>query len=405
MIKYGSICSGIEAASVAWEPLGWQPSFFAEIDKFPSAVLAHRFPDVPNAGDFTKIQKGDYDRIDLLVGGTPCQDFSVAGKRAGFDGSRGGLTFAYVDLVRCLCPRWIVWENVPGVLSGDCRRGFFRFLQALSDCGYVCCWRVLDAQYVRVDGLERAVPQRRRRVFVVGYLGDWRPPAAVLFEPESVRGDSPPSRKAGKGIARDVANSLASSGCRSGARTGDTGGQDNVVLQPWPAECASTLNAHYGDKWGLEDQHVNEGSLLHVPFAFSCKDNGSDAASITPTLRGMNNDRSHQNGGGQAAVAMHETGQGFWQAGDVSGTLRAEGENRPSRPSNVIRYSTTVRRLTPRECERLQGFPDDWTRIPWRGKEPENCPDGPRYKAVGNSMAGNCMRWIGERIQTVDIFL
>ena len=191
MMIYGSVCSGIEAATVAWHPLGWRPAFFSEIEAFPRAVLAERWPGVPIHGDFTTIGEGDYEAIELLVGGTPCQDFSVAGLRAGLAGDRGGLTIEFVHLARRLRPRWLVWENVPGILSIDDGQAFGAFLALLGQCGYGFAYRVLDAQHF-------GVPQRRRRVFVVGYLGDWRPAAAVLFEPESLRGDSAPRREAGK---------------------------------------------------------------------------------------------------------------------------------------------------------------------------------------------------------------
>lgn len=201
MFRFGSVCSGIEAASVAWHPLGWRAAFVSEIEPFPRAVLKHHYPDVPLHGDFTTIKAGEYDAIDLLVGGTPCQSFSVAGLRAGLDDERGNLALEFCKLARRLCPRWIVWENVPGVLSLDEGRAFASILGGLAECGYGLAYRVLDAQFIRVDGFARAVPQRRRRVFVVGYLGDWRRAAAVLFERESLSGHSAPRREAGKGIA------------------------------------------------------------------------------------------------------------------------------------------------------------------------------------------------------------
>jgi DNA (cytosine-5)-methyltransferase 1 len=180
-MRYLSICSGIEAATVAWHPLGWEAAAFAEIDPFARAVLAHHYPAVPLHGDFTTIKDGDYGAIDLLVGGTPCQSFSIAGLRKGLDDDRGNLTLEYIRLAERLRPRWLVWENVPGVLSIDGGRTFGAFLGGLAECGYGFAYRILDAQYF-------GVPQRRRRVFVVGYLGDWRPPAAVFLEPEGLRG-------------------------------------------------------------------------------------------------------------------------------------------------------------------------------------------------------------------------
>ena len=191
-MRYGSVCSGIEAASVAWGPLGWEPAFFAEIEKFPCAVLRRHYPKVKNHGDFTTIQpESGQGAIDLLVGGTPCQDFSVAGLRAGMDGARGALTVEFARLAGRLRPRWVVWENVPGVLSIDEGRAFGTFLGLLGQLGYGVAYRVLDAQHF-------GVPQRRRRVFVVGYLGDWRRAAAVLFERHSLSGHSAPRREAGQ---------------------------------------------------------------------------------------------------------------------------------------------------------------------------------------------------------------
>jgi DNA (cytosine-5)-methyltransferase 1 len=185
---YGSVCSGIEAATVAWHTLGWKPAFFSEIETFPRAVLKHHYPSVPLHGDFTTISEDDYGAIDLLVGGTPCQAFSVAGLRKGFADERGNLTLEFIRLAQRKKPRWLVWENVPGVLSQDDGRVFGAFLGGLAECGYGFAYRVLDAQYF-------GVPQRRKRVFVIGYLGDWRPPAAVLFERESLQGDITPDRQ------------------------------------------------------------------------------------------------------------------------------------------------------------------------------------------------------------------
>jgi DNA (cytosine-5)-methyltransferase 1 len=191
-VKFGSVCSGIEAASVAWEPLGWRAAFFAEIAKFPSAVLAERWPGVPNVGDFTR--PFEHDAIDLLVGGTPCQSFSVAGLRGGLADERGNLALEFFRLAQRARPRWVVWENVPGVLSSEGGRDFGSILGALAELGYGFAYRVLDAQYF-------GVPQRRRRVFVVGHLGAWAPAAAVLFERSCLRWDSAPRRAAGAEVA------------------------------------------------------------------------------------------------------------------------------------------------------------------------------------------------------------
>lgn len=319
-MRYLSVCSGIEAASVAWHPLGWEPVGFSEIEPFPCAVLAHRFPNVKNYGDMTKYKEWNIEpgTVELLVGGTPCQAFSVAGLRRGLDDPRGNLMLTFGAIANHLRPTWIVWENVPGVLSSDGGRDFGTFLGMLGELGYGFAYRVLDAQYF-------GVAQRRRRVFLVGYLGDWRPAAAVLFESESLCGYSAPSREAGKGIT-------------------------------------GTISARTSGGGGLGTDFCNHEAPI---IAFDSKRNGASAENLSPTLRSMNHDGSHANAGGQIGVMT----------------------------------ASSVRRLTPRECERLQGFPDDWTLIPWRGARADDCPDGPRYKAIGNSMAVPVMRWIGKRIR------
>ena len=213
-MRYASVCSGVEAASLAWMPLGWEAVFFAEIEPFPCAVLKERFPGVPNLGDMTKIEGEKYHgTVDLLVGGTPCQGFSVAGKQGGLNDSRSALCLAYCGLLETMRPRWFVWENVPGVFSTNQGDDFRAFLRKIDEIGYSCAWRVLDAQYVRVDGYPRAVPQKRRRVFVVGHLGaDWRYPASVLFEPGCLPGDTPPRRVKGEGVAPDAKGSIRETG-------------------------------------------------------------------------------------------------------------------------------------------------------------------------------------------------
>ncbi|MBR2117691.1 MAG: DNA cytosine methyltransferase [Afipia sp.] len=243
-MNYLSVCSGIEAATVAWHPLGWTPFGFSQFDPdhdysrgpdFPSAVLAHHYGSnlpgtawsgnaPPNFGDMTKFEEWPDAAIDLLVGGTPCQDYSVAGLRAGMDGVRGSLTLTYAAIARKYRAAWLVWENVPGVLSSNAGRDFASFLGLLAgrrievpaggwqsagivpgyERAYGLAWRVLDAQFVRVDGFGRAVPQRRRRVFVVGYLGDWRRAAAVLFERESLCGNPAPRREPGQTVAPTI---------------------------------------------------------------------------------------------------------------------------------------------------------------------------------------------------------
>jgi DNA (cytosine-5)-methyltransferase 1 len=435
-LVYGSVCSGIEAATVAWHPLGWRPAFFAEIEAFPRAVLAHRWPGVPLHGDFTTIQEGDYEPIDLLVAGTPCQSFSVAGKRAGLDDARGNLTLEYLALARRLRPRWLVWENVPGVLSIDGGRTFGAILGLVGQLGYGWAWRILDAQHF-------GVPQRRRRVFLVGHLGNWRPAAAVLFEPESLRGDPAPRREAGEGIARPIAaGSRSSGGVRNDADTAD----NRIAV-------VGTISAN-GKAAGSATQQDAEGGLL---IAHSLRADGFDASEdgtgrgtplvAVPILESgkrtgaSSTDSKAGDGSGDPgdpmftlgadsrhAVAMHARQDSFemgetsppldTDAGtvavafaqnsrdevlekDVADSLKSGGR-KPGQSYPAIRDGMAVRRLTPRECERLQGFPDDYTLIPWRGRPAGRCPDGPRYKALGNSKAVPVVRRIGERIDLVD---
>ena len=372
-MRYGSVCSGIEAASVAWEPLGWTPAWFCEIDPFPSAVLAHHYPEVPNYGDFTKLIDAAHSvhangGIDLLVGGTPCQSFSVAGLRMGLADARGNLTLEFLRLVRACAPRWVVWENVPGVLSQDEGRAFGAFLGGLADLGYGWAYRVLDAQHVRVDGYPGAVPQRRQRVFVVGCArGDFARAASVLLEPESLHGDSPPGRKPREGAAPDASTEF---------------------------DVCSTLSRGHAE--GLDGQDAYTGRVLPVAHDFypTASFNASCFEELSPTVKvGSGGDN-----GSPPGVCI---------TGDRTHALKAEGadasEDGTGRGVPIVNaVGMSVRRLTPVECERLQGFPDNYTRIPWRGKPAEECPVGGRYKALGNSMACNVMRWIGRRIELVE---
>ena len=461
-MRYGSVCSGIEAATVAWHPLGWEPAFFSEIEAFPRAVLQHHYKETPLHGDFTTIGASDYGTIDLLVGGTPCQSFSIAGLRKGMDDDRGNLALEFLKLAHRKRPTWVVWENVPGVLSSNGGRDFGAFLGGLGELGYGWAYRVLDAQYF-------GVAQRRRRVFVVGYLGNWTYPAAVLFERHSLQGHPAPSREKGKGSSGNAAKS--------------TGAGE------WPAKIASTMNARFADKMGYEDQHalggasyfvpacngtlttrmmnalgsrdVEEGAVVAMAFspynqdqsndisitlsarsdmdnascvAFGWQNSASQGDSVTPTLdksktpavaistantgangRGISDELAYTRDTAQGqAVALpintqiatrgekmgRGTGFGIGDDGDPGFTLQAGHSHAVAQ--TYLAQQMAVRRLTPTECERLQGFPDGYTAIPWRGKDTDTCPDGPRYKALGNSMAVPVMRWIGERIKAVD---
>lgn len=428
-LTYGSVCSGIEAASVAWHPLGWRASFFSEIDPFPRAVLAHRFPEVPCHGDFTTIRAGEYDPIQLLVGGTPCQSFSVAGLRGGLGDDRGNLALEYLRLADRLRPRWLVWENVPGVLSSGGGRDFGSILGGLVELGYGFAYRVLDAQYVRVDGLERAVPQRRRRVFVVGYSGDWRPAAAVLFERQSLSGHPAPRRKAGQGVAPTIAARTRGGGglgtdfdCDGGlicANSGDVGycltasaqqsldaETEALVAQAYAIqERAVSENPNAGPQgagwqpsisYTLEARHHVQAVAFDLNQITSKTNRSAPDPAVHHTLPAASCPQAQ-------AVAFQERGRGDagrsleWQA-DVSYALTAPSGGGRAQERNIA-TPYAVRRLTPRECERLQGFPDDWTDVPYRGKP---ASDGPRYKALGNSFAVNVVRWLGQRIQMVE---
>ena len=578
-MRYLSVCSGIEAVSVAWGPLGWQPAMFAEIDPFCCWLLRSRYcasrpvfmpsphdaPDrkeakrraaairnivalpadgaVVNAGDFTKIGADDVGAIDLLAGGTPCQSFSVAGKRAGLDDPRGNLTIEFARLAGRLRPLWLVWENVPGVLSIDGGRTFGAFLGILVQLGYGIAYRVLDAQFT-------GVPQRRRRVFVVGCAGNWRAAAAVLLERHSLSGHPPPRRETRQGAAGGVEVGPAGSRLTDTAPTIDTGCKDGFVrnqlgvgvlsstyeishclnaggmgrqdfetetllsvfqdsefgVREYPTagamragripehqmivhslsadgfdasedgtgrgtpvvpvaictahtqsngsgfsdDVAHTLESgsaqavafaqnsrdevrlHGGDGKTVGALAAQPGAKQQCYVAFSAKDSGNDASDVAPTLRGMGHDASHPNGGGQVAIAFTQNQDGDVLSGevmqslstnanatgrnaanvavawtqeltastDIAGTLQRGGEG--GRADGVMTSQMAVRRLTPRECERLQGFPDDYTLVEYRGKL---ASDGPRYKALGNSMAVPVMRWIGQRIAAVDAIL
>lgn len=377
------MCSGIEAASVAWSPLSWMPVAFSEIDQFPSAVLAHRYPDVPNWGDMTQFEEWPDADIDVLVGGTPCQSFSVAGLRKGLADPRGNLTLTYLAIAERYRPRWLVWENVPGVLSSGGGRDFGAFLGGLVELGYGWAYRVLDAQFF-------GVAQRRRRVFVVASARGWAAAAAVLFEPSGLRGNPAPRREAGEGASQRAERSLAIRG-RDGIASADEGqtpivepiafdetqvthaenrsrcapGDPSPTLARGARPPAVALNARQDpDCW--DDRCGPLDALLAHAIRFSSKDYGGDAETdLSPTLRAGGHDASPANSGISPAACI----------------------------------GPTVRRLTPRECERLQGFPDDWTLVPYRGKPAK---DGPRYKAISNSMAVPVVRWIGERVQEVE---
>ena len=478
-MRYVSLFSGIEAASVAWGPLGYEPMAFAEVDQFACAVLAERFPEVPNLGDVTKIDWGDFvrghGRPDVVVGGSPCQSFSVAGDRTGLDGA-SGLMWEYVRCIREVMPEWLLWENVPGALSSTHGEDFGCLLRELDALGYGLAWRVLDAQFF-------GLAQRRERVFVVGRLGDVEGPCEVLFEPESLRWDTPTSREKRKELAAGAGSGAEAAGFRwnAGGKTALSVGETSptVTSSDPPAVCAG-FKWHQGSgagSIGLEDeQSPTPTADYHNPAVIQLKGNAIDrdtaqngAWACDPDENGaytlnatdvdgvlcMTDTQPHamvdQEVCGALTSTMHKDppvvaktlkirggceggGKGPLVQEDVSATLgtgndqtlfepvsfaaNQRGELRlqggdgtvvgaiPASQSGKqvqgVTDSYAVRRLTPRECERLQGFPDDWTRVPYRGKPAEECPDTPRYKAIGNSMAVPVMRWIGMRIQEVE---
>lgn len=453
-MRFLSVCSGIEAASNSWEPLGWTCAGVSEIEAFPRAVLEQRFGvtpvdfedhqhrpganTIPLFGDFTQIKDHHVGAIDLIIGGTPCQDYSIAGLRAGLDGQRGNLTLEFSNLAYRTGARWLVWENVPGAFSTNEGRDFGAILATFSgrhglvfeppatgwgNAGivepadadsYGLAWRVCDAQYF-------GVPQRRRRIFIVGYIGNWRPSAAVLLERESLQGNSAPRREkretaptipsrslGGGGLGTDfecdggLITSPAEMVCmahgQGGAEIAVDGGAPTLTCNhKAPIIAGAICRDSFSGGAGGKPEGAANGHFL--PVAFSYKDSGNDATEDTsPTLRSLG--AYDANGGEQMAVAFDLRGrEGGAQFEGPHETANIRASSGGSSRSYVA--ASAVRRLTPRECERLQGFPDDFTRIAWRGKPAENCPDGPRYKALGNSMAVPVMAWIGQRIQTV----
>jgi DNA (cytosine-5)-methyltransferase 1 len=360
MIKYGSVCSGVEAATVAWHSLGWQPQWFSEIEKFPSAVLKHHYPAVPNHGDMTKFKEWNDDRpINVLVGGTPCQSFSVAGLRKGLDDPRGNLMLTYLAIAAKYRPKWLVWENVPGVLSSNGGLDFASLLRGMGELGYGFAYRVLDAQYF-------GVAQRRRRVFVVGYLGSWQRAAAVLFERHSLQGNIAPRRQEGE----KVADTLTVGANQYSGFNGEP-----------VAQCLTTRTGSAFDPF-----------METMPIAFSSKQQSMKTSDNVANTLGANDYKEPQ------AVAFAQNQVGEVREGEVFNTLNTNS-NASGRNTPLLRQSLSVRRLTPIECERLQGFPDNYTDIRLNDKQ---TPDGPRYKAMGNSMAVPVMNWIGRRIQMVE---
>lgn len=441
---YGSVCSGIEAASLAWEPLGWNPAWFAEIEPFPSAVLAHHWPHVTNLGDMTKIAtavlRGDVVAPDILVGGTPCQAFSVAGAREGLADDRGFLTIKYVELANAIdqkraaagaVPCITVWENVPGVLSSkDNAFGAFLGFLAGEDCELVppgkkwenagcvlgpqraIAWRILDAQYF-------GVAQRRRRVFVVASAREGFDPAKVLFECEGLRRDFAPSREAGENSASTAGasfkvgshwdgNGYAHPTLSQSHNTGGIGASNQELFSQRGAGLVPT-------SCGADDNQGQAGHLIPLgtstwPVSHCLNAGGMgriDYETETMVVHGTqdpdtNVELAHtlgRNQGQENAVAIPaialQTDVTPKASEELAFTLKLPSSSGGGQPAAAMTPDLAVRRLIPVECERLQGFPDGHTDVPYRGKP---ASDGPRYKAIGNSMAVPCMAFIGLRI-------
>lgn len=410
-MRFLSVCSGIEAASVAWHPLGWEPVAFSEIEPFPCAVLTHHYPNTPNWGDMTKFKDWPDATVDLLCGGTPCQSFSVAGLRKGLDDPRGNLMLTFGAIASKYRPRWLVWENVPGVLSSNGGRDFGTFLGMLGQLGYGFAYRVLDAQYF-------GVAQRRRRVFVVAHLGDWRRAAAVLFERHSLSGHPAPSREAWKGAPAGALRSTDGGSDVNHARAGHLlafGGNRTSG----PRDVASALSAHGGTgRHDFETETFITHSLRGEGFDASEDGTGRGTPLVPVAFHGsqdpdVSGDVTHpvgRNRGLETCVAFQERGREGGRSlelgGDLAFALTAPNGGGRAQERNVLTPVMQVRRLTPRECERLQGFPDDYTLIPLplRGRQTRVrwASDSARYKALGNSWAVPCARWIGQRIQAVE---
>jgi len=356
---FGSLFAGIGGFDLGLERAGMRCSWYAEIDQRCNDLMSERKPGIPNLGDVRNVTKETVEPVDVVCGGFPCQDLSIAGKRAGLAGERSGLWFEFHRVLAELGPQWAVVENVPGLLSSNGGRDFAVILRGLAEIGYLSAWRVLDAQYY-------GVAQRRRRLFIVASLGDGCA-AEVLFERESLSWDSAPSREAGEGVAGTIAASA-----HPGGFNGREAGRGRLVANP--------LSAHHGR---------NCGEDTFVPIAYQCQ--GNNVGPMGTLRRG--------NGGltGGVPFVFDSTqitspcNRSNPKPGDVCHSLSLSG--RPPTlafQSKASASSSGVRRLTPTECERLQGFPDGWT---------DNGQSGSaRYRQLGNAVCVPVVEWIGRRI-------
>ena len=378
-MKFLSICSGIESASIAWESIGYECIGVSEIEPFRSAVLQYHYPEVKNYGDFTQIEKKDIGgkSPDVLVGGTPCATFSVAGLREGIKSDRGNLALEFIRLTKRINPTWILWENVPGVLSSNGGKDLASFLGGLAELGYGFAYRVLDTQYIRTQRFPRAIPQMRRRIFVVGHSRNWRNPAKVLFDGEALSWNPPPRREKREENTRTITHRLTRS---------DQYTQDDIAgtIAARDYKSATDLVAIASGHSKSNGSGLNQNGAMYTITA-------NDHHSVL--VRNPNNSpcvvfEPRSPDGGAPRVRKDE----------VSPTLNAmTGGNRQP----CVARNTIVRRLTPLECERLQGLPDNYTQIPYRGKPKEECPVSKRYEACGRAMSINVMEGLGTRIKEV----
>ena len=455
-LSYFSICSGIECASVAWHPLGFKPLGFCEIEPFRSAVLNYHYPEVKNYGDFTKITKEDIGgkSPDILVGGPPCATFSIAGLREGLESDRGNLALEFILLIKRLNPTWVIWENVCGVLSSNGGKDFGSFLGGLAELRYGFAYRVLDTQFVRTQRFPRAIPQMRRRVFVVGHIRDWRRSAEVLFDKKVLSWHSPPLRRKQSETARTFIKSIKNDSkltdniiCfeqrspdngspriqteeRSPTLTAMTGGNRQPCIVKFKNKYPEDTNGlmHCGDELDTVSVRKFEVDILGLQSVL--KKHRQPIKKISETLdvnkttveHWFRTDKSFsipspdiwfklKNYLGITTDEFDQSIMEFEEKDNVFESSQRVYDSNGSYPtitaSNVLPkvFETTevvLRKLTPIECERLQGLPDNYTQIPYRGKSKEECPTSKRYEACGRGMSVNVMEFLGTKIKEVN---